>query len=476
MSNISHIAVKNKLQAVWDAISSIRLAFWLSGLLYAGGLVYLAYFPSRTDTCPLMLGFAALFGLYLWSYHQGSDQKIYHWMALALLLRLLLLPAIPSLSNDFYRFIWDGRLLAAGENPFAQLPSWYMQAGAPAIAGINQGLYENLNSPHYFSIYPPITQGIFTLAAWLSPGSIRGSVMIMRLFILLAETGTIFLLYRLLKTYRKPPQLLLLYALNPLIILELTGNLHFEALMIFFLLLTLLLFGKYQQTKKRKWLGGTAMAMAAAIATKLLPLMFLPLWLRRLPRKKLLYFYEYCALATAIFFLLLLSPALSKGFARSIALYYHKFEFNAGLYYLIREIGYWMTGNNIIWQAGPILALLTIIGIFYLSLHKRLSRLQLAEGMFWAYSIFLLFSLTLHPWYITPLLALSILTPYRFPALWSGLIFLTYASYGPEGVRENYWVITLEYGAVLAFLLWEIRKKQQNHPIHQTTEENKSFA
>lgn len=461
--------------------SGIRPAFWLTGLLYACGLIYMAYFPLRSDTLPLMLGFAGLFGLYLWSYQQAGNQqadnqKIYHWIALALLLRLLLLPAIPSLSDDFYRFIWDGRLLVAGENPFAQLPSWYMQPMAPTIPGIDLALYENLNSPHYFSIYPPVNQGIFMLAAWLSPESIQGSVMVMRIFILLAEAGSIFLLHDLLKNYGKPPRLLLLYALNPLIILELSVNLHFEALMIFFLLLSLHFFRKYQKTIKRSWLGGTALAMAAAIATKLLPLMFLPLWLRRLPRKKLLYFYEYCGLATAIIFLLLLSPALSEGFAQSIALYYHKFEFNAGLFYLIRGIGLWIADFNVIWQAGPALALLTILGVFFFSLHKKTSRLPLAEGMFWVYGIFLLFSLSLHPWYLSPLLALSLLTPYRFPVLWSGLIFLTYASYRPEGVNENYGIIALEYGAVLLFLLWEIKNRRRKDHFDKTAVPQKDFA
>lgn len=455
---------------------TLKPGFWLAGALYSCLLVYSAYFTARTDTLPLLLSFGILFALYLWSYRQAKDQHIFWWVALAFFLRLLLLPAIPTLSDDFYRFIWDGQLLAAGENPFAQLPAWYMQADSPDIPGLDKALYDRLNSPEYFTIYPPLNQGIFALAAILSNGSLQATVIIMRLFLLLAEAGSLFLLYKLLRQYRKPVRYLLLYALNPLVILEITGNLHFEGLMIFCLLLTVFLFSKYQQKGKKGFLAGAAMALAAAIGSKLLPLMFLPLWLRRLPRKRLFYFYELCALSILLIFMPLLSSELFEGIGRSAALYYHKFEFNAGLYYLIRELGYLLAGFNIIWQAGPVLALLTIAGIFMLSLHIKGTRLSLPQAMFWAYGIFLLFSLTVHPWYITPLLALSLFTHYRFPILWSGLIFLTYAGYQPEGYREQYWIVALEYGAVFLFMLWEIRKNKKNNSTAETVKPYNRFA
>jgi alpha-1,6-mannosyltransferase len=455
--------------------SSGRL-FWLTSLLYSCGLLYIAYFPARTDTLPLLLGFGFLFGLYLWSYRQAEPGPIFWWIALAIFLRLLLLPAIPILSDDFYRFIWDGRLLAAGENPFARLPGWYMQPEAPPLPGITQELYMQLNSPNYFTIYPPINQGIFALAAYLSPGSIQASVMVMRIFLLLAEGGTLFLLYKLLKAWLKPVQLLLLYALNPLVILEISGNLHFEGLMIFFLLLAIYCYHQYESAGKKYLLSATAASMAAAVASKLLPLMFLPLWIRRLKTKKLFYLYELCALFIILLFFPLISRELAEGISSSIALYYQKFEFNAGLYYLIREAGYQLAGFNIIWQAGPFLALLTLISIVAFSIHKKSSRLPLAQGMFWVYGIFLLFSLTVHPWYITPLLALSVFTPYRFPVLWSGLIFLTYVAYQPGGVAENYLIVALEYGAVLFYMLWEIRQNKKNKQITKTATPHNRFA
>ena len=247
------------------------LSFFLIGILYSCGLIYIAYFLQRTDTLPLLLTYGFLFLLCLFSYFLGKKVPVLYWIGLAIFLRLLLIQSIPNLSDDFYRFIWDGRLWLGGEHPFTHLPSWYMESGIPLLPGISHELYQKLNSPNYYTIYPPLNQAIFALAAYLSPHSILGSVIVMRIPLLLAEAGSLFLLLKLLKPAHKSCHLLILYALNPLVILELTGNLHFEALMNFFLLLALYLYRQYRHTMQKKLLAETALAFAASIAGKLLP-------------------------------------------------------------------------------------------------------------------------------------------------------------------------------------------------------------
>ena len=160
----------------------------LLGIFYASGLLYISYFLERTDTTPLLLTFGFLFILCLFSYYRADKLPVYSWIALAVFLRLILLPSIPNLSDDFYRFIWDGRLWLAGEHPFTHLPSWYM-AHTPLPESINSELYHKLNSPHFYTIYPPLNQAIFTLAALFSPKSIWGSVIVMRIPLVLAETA-----------------------------------------------------------------------------------------------------------------------------------------------------------------------------------------------------------------------------------------------------------------------------------------------
>ncbi|WP_051017783.1 hypothetical protein [Pontibacter sp. BAB1700] len=192
--------------------------------------------------------------------------------------------------------MWDGRLLLAGENPYLYLPAQFVGEEAPAIPGLTAELFLLLNSQHYFSVYPPVLQGVFWLAAALSPDSLTGSILVMRVIILAAETGSILLLLRLLRRMALPDRYVHIYALNPLVILELTGNLHMEALLIFFLLLFL-----YQLHYQRYFIA--AVPFALAVGSKLLPLMFLPIVWRKLGLRR---FISFSVVMTAVLLLLFL--------------------------------------------------------------------------------------------------------------------------------------------------------------------------
>ena len=214
-----------------------------ASLKYAAGFLMimltigLGYFVERSQFFLLISGIFIFFIIYLSTFQYfKKEQDIWFFIGLGVLLRLILLFSLPNLSDDIYRFIWDGRLLVNGINPFDQLPSFYMEQGI-SIPGINQPLYQLLNSPNYFTIYPPVCQGIFAFAVWLFPDSILGSSIVIKSIFLFFEIGTIALMIQLLKHFMLPLRNVLLYILNPLIILELIGNIHFEAAMLFFCLL-----------------------------------------------------------------------------------------------------------------------------------------------------------------------------------------------------------------------------------------------
>ncbi|MEO0876545.1 MAG: hypothetical protein AAFY48_18235 [Bacteroidota bacterium] len=90
------------------------------------------------------------------------------------------------------------------------------------------------------------------------------------------------LLIRLLRYWSLPEERVLWYALNPLIIVEVVGNLHFEGAMIFFLLLGLWALLRWKGSDNKWWLAISAVAMAMAVSSKLLPLLFFPFLIRRL--------------------------------------------------------------------------------------------------------------------------------------------------------------------------------------------------
>lgn len=425
--------------------------FVLYSLSVASFLLYvvISYFLQRTQSTLLIASFVLLFGIYIAMLSLISAKKqISRFILIGILFRIVLLLAFPNLSDDLFRFVWDGRLMNNGIHPFAHLPSFYLRPDIN-IPGVNQELYDQLNSPEYFTIYPPVAQFVFWLSVKISPNSVFGSAIVMRILILSAEIGSILLMRNLIRKFSLNEKNVLIYVLNPLVIIELTGNLHFEAFMIFFALLSLYLLWKSK-------LIFSAGALALAVASKLIPLIFLPLLLKRLKIKQLAIYYILAGVFTILLFLPILNEKLVEGMSSSISLYFQKFEFNASIYYLVREIGFWIKGYNIIQTAGKYLALATFAGIMLYSLLSNSNEKKLPEGIMWVLVIYLLFATIVHPWYITTIIAFSVFTNYKFPVLWSLLIFLTYLGYTSSGFEEKLWVNIIEYGAVLAFVLYEI--------------------
>ncbi|MCX8491392.1 MAG: glycosyltransferase 87 family protein, partial [Cyclobacteriaceae bacterium] len=397
-------------------------------LLIISFIAYLliAFRIERDQTTSLLAYFGFLFSIYLWVVRSESKTEIHFWILAAILFRLCFLFATPHLSNDFYRFIWDGRLMAAGVHPFAELPRYYIE-NKSTIPGIDQSLFNKLNSPEYFTIYPPVNQFVFWMTTKLSFGSILSSVVIIRVFIIVSEIGTIWLIKKILDHYQMPAQNRLLYALNPLVIVELTGNLHFEALLIFFVLLS------YWLLINRN-LVSSALSFSLAICTKLIPVVFLPLMIVRLGWKKSFIYYLAVGVFTFLFFLPLLNAEIISGFNESIGYYFKKFEFNASIYYLVREWGFWKYGYNIIQTVGWKLAVLCTLTILaYTSwdfLQHSTFKIQKADfnlrslpnSFLIILCIYFAFATIVHPWYVTTILAFSVFTTLRFPIIWTGLI------------------------------------------------------
>ncbi len=432
-------------------------------LLGISALVYLAlgYVTPRENFTQLLLLMLLAFGLY--AYITNQKLHVWHGIGAGLFFRLLLLFTIPALSDDYARFVWDGRLLQAGLNPFLYLPAELMAGNGPTIPGLTAELFAQLNSPHYYSVYPPVLQGVFWLAATLSPDSVFGSIVVMRVVILAAETGSILLLLRLLRRMALPDRYVHIYALNPLVILELTGNLHMEALLIFFLLLAL-----YQLHYQRHLVA--AVPFALAIGSKLLPLMFLPFVWRRLGLKRFLGFGVVLAIMLLLLFLPLLSLEVLRNFWQSIDLYFQRFEFNASVYYLLRWLGYRISGYNQIALIGPALSLLAGGIIIWMAALKKLGSVRrLAGYMAAALTVYLLLATTVHPWYLTTLVALTCLSNFRFAIIWSCLAVFSYAAYRTSAYTENLWLVALEYTLVGLWLVAELylyrqQKKHANLP------------
>ncbi|MTB53360.1 hypothetical protein [Lewinella sp. W8] len=456
---------------------------WLgSALLLSLGVLYLGFGVDRTAFWSLFLAFSVSF-LGFWGLIRRHHPRYLRWsIVLGIVLRLALIFAFPRLSDDIYRFLWDGHLIVAGQNPFAFLPTEYLEAGKlEQIPGLSKELFAALNSPDYYTIYPPVAQGVFTLAVYLSPGSWFGASIVMKVFLFICELSSLLLFWKLLPRLlhdEKAPSLrhfllhkgedagcqadaqgavrsdasqLLWYWLNPLIIVEILGNLHFEGAMVCFLLLAL------WWLVRSRWIAAAG-AMALSVASKLLPLMLLPFLIKRLWGRPFWIFSVSFGALLLLCFTPLLASGFLTGFGSSLDLYFRKFEFNASLYYLARAYGYYEVGWNQIARFGPLLAKMAAGGILLMALlERRPSWRKLPTVWLFAFVLYLLCATTVHPWYLSVPIALCVFTNWRFPLLWSFLIMLTYTNYLTVPYQENLWLVAAEYILVLLFGLAEWR-------------------
>jgi hypothetical protein len=413
----------------------------------------LGYIPKQNEFLQISVLFIPLFLLYVYVVNKVEAKKeIVFWIGVAILVRFILLFAFPNLSDDIYRFIWDGRLIVNDINPFEQLPSYYLD-GSFQIPGINQALYDELNSPNYFTIYPPVAQTVFAGAVRVAGDNLMISSIVMKSFLLACEIGSLVIIPRILTLLSLPIKNVLWYALNPLVLIEVMGNLHFEGAMVFFFLLAFYLLIKNK-------LIYAAMALGLSIASKLLPLMFLPTLLRRLGFKKLFLFGLVAATTVVLLFMPLISETFINNFGNSLDLYFRKFEFNGSITYLVREIVLAIEGYNPILLIGPVFPILTVCFILFEAFFRKSQSLQnWMLSTLLVFTCYLLLSMTIHPWYVIMPVAMCLFTNYRYPILWSGLIMMTYINYADEVYHENLWVVALEYVLVFGFMGWEFWKR-----------------
>ena len=144
----------------------------------------------------------------------------------AAVLRLAFVVQTPTLSGDVYRYIWDGRVIGAGFNPYLHVPA------DPALAALRDPeQYALIDKRDYaVTIYPPVAEATFALVTRIST-----RVLAMKLAMVLFEATAVLAIARLLGRLGRPPGLLVAYLLHPAPIWEIAGNGHVDAVMMAFL-------------------------------------------------------------------------------------------------------------------------------------------------------------------------------------------------------------------------------------------------
>lgn len=426
----------------------IYIAFIFSVFAY----IALGYFFERTQFIKLLLFFSIAFLAFITLLKYNENEKTF--FTIGVTYRVLFLFSTPSLSQDFYRFIWDGHAILSGINPYLFKPNAIINTLATFPNATY--LYEKMGSlsASNFSNYPPLNQLLFTIAAFIGGKSVFISTIVLRITIIFADIGIYYYGKKILLFFNKKTINIHWYFLNPLIILELTGNLHFEGVMLFFLVV-----GFYLLTNKNWPLA--ALFIAISISIKLLPLLLLPLFFNYLGFKKSSAFYVLIIVLNLLFFFPFIATSLVNNYFATISLWFINFEFNASIYYLIREVGFYFTGYNIIQTIGKVTPILTVLIILYFAFIKKNKTLEtVVTHSLLVITLYLFISTTVHPWYIINLVLLSVFTKYRFPIVWSFVIILSYYAYSSFPFKENTTLLIAEYSIVYLFFLYEITAKK----------------
>jgi len=238
-----------------------------------------ASFRSIADILPLVAllglpGLLALAAVPALERLASSRSAIWIVLATGLVMRFVWYGVPVIIDDDYFRYLWDGAVVAAGSNPYTIAPGAVM-AGDPtaahlaAMAAQAGSILRSINFPELTTIYPGTAQLAFALAHYVAPFSIDG----LRIVFLGAELAGLAVLVAILKDLGRPPLMAALFWLNPLIVWSSHGTVHSEAL-----LAPLLLGACCLAWRGRDMLA--AVLLALAVGVKLWPALLVPLFAR----------------------------------------------------------------------------------------------------------------------------------------------------------------------------------------------------
>jgi alpha-1,6-mannosyltransferase len=379
--------------------------------------------------------FGLAFGAYLLALHAArgiSARGLRAAMALAVLWRLALIPAFPLLSDDVFRYVWEGRVQVQGGNPYA----WEDRPESPRWEGLRDGVWRAVTHKEYTAVYPPLWEMASRLVV-----STHDSVAAMKAFVVGGELALLALLARMVRRRGLPRERLLILAWSPLALVEVAGSGHNDAVG------ALLLTASLAALDRGDGLG-SALAASLGAQTKFLPALVAASWLRR---------YRWWHVVAALdLALLLLVPyaAAGPGLWMSLGKYGRYWLFNETLFDPLAA----MAGGH---EGGVRLAGVLLAALAFLLAARKAEPVSAALAVV-AASVLL--APNVLPWYALWFLPFLVLRDAPGALLFTGTVQLAYLVYPdwlsgqPWQVRG--WVRALEYGPCLgvALVAWLRRR------------------
>jgi len=355
----------------------------------------------------------------------------------AMVSRAMLVPIRPALSDDVYRYIWDGRVLLAGINPYRYPPA------APELQSLRDVLWPLINHPDLPTIYPPLCMVFFAAAAWIAPAVLAWKLVTVSLDLV---AGYIFM--EALAVRGKPRAWVAMYLWHPLVIFEFAGNGHVDALGILFLA-----FALWTWAKGKPLATGIALGLGGMV--KFLPWIALPsLWPRLRARWWLVpILIGVCYLG---FWRRGLSPLGSLG------IFVAKWRGNDFLFSLF--VSHEATESQL--HAAKLVVLAVVVFVWLVTMGLRR---HWVSTYAWTVGALLLASPVVHPWYVIWLLPVLFVLPHPAWWVWSLTVVIAYqplAHYRATGIWEESlawkaWEVSpaLTLLPIQAWLEWKVARK-----------------
>lgn len=403
-------------------------------------LSWLSRHPTPNDvwivlSC-LFVSWLVLIALYLGN-RPGSLSAVWVW---AILLRVTGLVGQPLLEDDWYRYLWDGRLFALDGNPYGQAPIAFFND--PTVPPDFANILSLINYPDIPTIYGPVCQYLFLLSYWIDPGQLWP----IKLGLIVADLITLRLLLHLVT-----PRQALLYAWCPLLIFEMGFNAHPESLGICFLVAAV-------WAKRRNHLNWVPVLLALAGGTRIFSLAMAPLLLVHRPLRLAATFGATLAALYSVFWFQGSAADLSVLFTFAA-----QWEFNSSLYAVF---------SSLVGRLGAAWLGWALFGGFYLWYLRRFMHrtAEIPRGD-WIFGAFFLVSPVVNPWYLLWLVPFVAIFPSATGITALAVVSLSYLqgmNLGNEtlGLHEHpAWLRPIEFGAIMLAGVCDWRRTRPNRPL-----------